>query len=61
MRQCLVALLHEHPENLSPVQTRHLFGVDKALGSTMKAMARNRLLRQVETGRYVGATQEKKD
>src|SRR5712691_64588 len=32
MRQRIVALLREHPEGLSPVQTRHLLGVDKDLG-----------------------------
>jgi hypothetical protein len=47
-----VALLQEHPEGLSPSQTRRLLGTDKALGATMKAMARDGLLRRVETGRY---------
>ena len=55
MRRRLVALLQEHPEGLSPVQTRQLLGIDKDLGSTMKAMARDGLLRRVETGRYVVA------
>ena len=56
MRRRIVALLQEHPEGLSPVQTRQLLGVAKDLGSTMKAMARDGLLRRVETGRYgVGA------
>jgi hypothetical protein len=53
MRRRIVALLQEHPEGLSPVQTRQLLGVAKDLGSTMKAMARDGLLRRVETGRYV--------
>ena len=53
MRRRIVALLLEHPEGLSPVQTRQRLGVDKDLGSTMKAMARDGLLRRVETGRYV--------
>jgi hypothetical protein len=56
MRRRIVALLEEHPEGLSPVQTRQLLGVAKDLGSTMKAMARDGLLRRVETGWYaVGA------
>jgi hypothetical protein len=55
MRRRIVALLQEHPEGLSPVQTRQLLGVDKDLGQTMKAMARDGLLRRVETGRYVVA------
>ena len=53
MRRRIVALLQEHPEGLSPAQTRRLLSVDKDLGSTMKAMARDGLLRRVETGRYV--------
>jgi hypothetical protein len=48
-----VALLQEYPEGLSPVQTRQLLSVGKDLGSTRKAMARDGLLRRVETGRYV--------
>jgi predicted transcriptional regulator of viral defense system len=53
MRRRVVALLQEHPEGLSPAQTRRLLSVDKDLGSTMKAMARDGLLQRVETGRYV--------
>ncbi len=52
MRRRIVALLQEHPEGLSPVQTRQRLGIDKSLGSTMKAMVRDGLLRRVETGRY---------
>jgi hypothetical protein len=52
MRRRIVALLQEYPEGLSPVQTRQLLGLAKDLGSTMKAMARDGLLRRVETGRY---------
>ena len=55
MRRRIVALLQEYPEGLSPVQTRQLLGVSKDLGQTMKAMARDGLLRRVETGRYVVA------
>lgn len=53
IRQRIVALLREHPEGLSPVQTRHLLGIEKDLGSTMKAMARDGLVRRVQTGWYV--------
>jgi hypothetical protein len=53
MRRRIVALLQEHPEGLSPVQVRQLLGSGKDLGSTMKAMVRDGLLRRVETGRYV--------
>src|SRR3989442_10398538 len=55
MRRRIVALLQEYLEGLSPAQTRHLLGIDKDLGSTMKAMARDGLIRRVETGRYVAA------
>ena len=56
MRRRIVALLQEYPEGLSPVQTRQLLGIAKDLGQTMKSMARDGLLRRVETGRYgVGA------
>ena len=48
-----MALLQEYPEGLSPAQTRQLLDITKDLGSTMKAMARDGLLRRVETGRYV--------
>ena len=53
MRRRIVALLQEYPEGLSPAQTRQLLDITKDLGSTMKAMARDGLLRRVETGRYV--------
>ena len=55
MRRRIVALLQEYPEGLSPVQTRQLLSVAKDLGQTMKAMARDGLLRRVETGRYAGS------
>src|SRR2546429_9211215 len=55
MRRRIVALLQEYPEGLSPVQTRQLLGVGKDLGQTMKAMARDGLLRRVGTGGEVGS------
>jgi hypothetical protein len=55
MRRRIVALLQAHPDGLSPVQARQLLDIDKNLGSTMKAMVRDGLLRRVEHGRYVGA------
>jgi hypothetical protein len=55
VRRRIVALLQDHPEGLSPAQTRQLLGSDKDLGSTMKAMVRDELLRRVATGRYVVA------
>ena len=55
MRRRIVALLQEHPEGLSPAQARQLLGIEKSLGSTMKAMVREGLLRRVAHGRYVTA------
>ena len=52
MRRRIVALLQEHPEGLSPAQTRQLLGVDKNLSDTMGGMARDGLLRRVKIGRY---------
>ena len=46
------ALLSENPEGLSPAQTRRLLGVDKDLGDTMNAMARDGLRLRINTGRY---------
>ena len=53
MRQRIVALLRDYPNGLSPAQTRQRLGIEKDLGSTMKAMLRDGLLRRVEPGRYV--------
>jgi hypothetical protein len=55
LRRRIVALLQEQPEGLGPVQTRELLGIDKDLVNTMKAMARDGLLRRVEAGWYVVA------
>jgi hypothetical protein len=56
MRRRMVALLQDHPEGLSPAQVRRLLVVDKDLGATMKAMARDGLLRRIELGRYAAVT-----
>lgn len=53
MRRRIVALLREHPDGLSPVQTRQRLGLAKDLGSTMKAMERDGLLQRVKTGWYI--------
>jgi hypothetical protein len=53
IRRRIVALLLEHPEGMSPAQTRQLLGLGKDLGSTMKAMARVGLLQRVGMGIYV--------
>jgi hypothetical protein len=53
MRQQIVDLVRQHPNGLSPAQIRELLKVEKDLGSTVKAMARDGILRRVETGRYV--------
>ena len=36
-RRHMVALLQEHPEGLSPVQTQQLLGLEKSLGSTRRS------------------------
>jgi hypothetical protein len=53
LRRRIVALLGEYPDGLSPVQTRHLLGMENDLGSTMKAMVRDGVLRRIATGVYV--------
>jgi len=52
LRRRIVALLWEHPDGLSPGQTRHMLGIDKNLGATMKHMVRDGLLRRIATGVY---------
>jgi AcrR family transcriptional regulator len=56
MRRRIVALLQAHPEGLGPAQTRRLLGIEKDLGPTMKAMARDGLLRRAAHGRYGAAS-----
>ena len=53
IRRRIVALLREYPDGLGLAQTRQLLGIEKNLGSTMKAMARDGLLRRVAAGVYV--------
>jgi len=55
MRQRILTLLREHPEGLSPAQTRDQLGIDRGLNNTMHAMARDGLLGRVERGRYIVA------
>jgi hypothetical protein len=51
-RQQIVDLLRDHPNGLSPAQTRQLLGVEKDLGSTMKAMCRDGLIVRLAPGLY---------
>ena len=53
MRQRILTLLRDYRDGLSPAQTRQRLGIEKDLGSTMKAMLRDDLLKRVEPGRYV--------
>ena len=55
MRRCIVALLREHPEGLTPAEMRSLLGVDKDLGDTCLGMRRDGLVQRVGPGRYVVA------
>jgi Arc/MetJ-type ribon-helix-helix transcriptional regulator len=52
MRRQILELLQDHPEGLSPVDTRRMLNAEKDLGQTMKSMARDGLLRRLEIGRY---------
>ena len=52
MRRQILELLQQHPEGLSPIDTRRLLEIEKDLGQTMKSMARDGLLRRLEIGRY---------
>jgi transcriptional regulator with XRE-family HTH domain len=52
VRQQIVEVLTAHPEGLSPVQIRQHLGVDRDLGSTVKAMARDGLLTRLAQGLY---------
>jgi hypothetical protein len=54
-RREIIALLRQHPEGLSPVQTRKLLGIEKDLGNTMKSMARDGFLHRVRPGIYIVA------
>jgi hypothetical protein len=52
VRQEVRNLLREHPEGLTPVQIRLKLGIDRDLGSTVKAMARDGLLTRLAQGLY---------
>jgi hypothetical protein len=52
IRRRMLALVWEHPEGLSPAQTRQLLDIEKDLGATMKAILRDGLLRRVTHGQY---------
>ena len=55
MRRRIVALLHEHPEGLTPAEMRTLLGVDKSLADTCLGLLRYGLLQRVGRGTYVAA------
>ena len=55
VRRCIVALLREHPEGLTPAEMRSLLGVDKDLGDTCLGLRRDGLGQRVGPGRYVVA------
>jgi hypothetical protein len=52
IRRQILELLQNHPEGLSPVDVRKILNAKKDLGSTIKSMARDGLLRRLEIGRY---------
>jgi hypothetical protein len=53
IRRQILELLQNHPEGLSPVDVRKMLNAEKDLGSTMKSMARDGLLKRLEIGLYV--------
>jgi predicted transcriptional regulator of viral defense system len=55
MRRQIVALLHEHPEGLTPGEMQDLLGVERSLVDTCQGMLRYGLVQRVERGRYVAA------
>jgi hypothetical protein len=52
MRRQILALLHDHPEGLTPAAMRTLLGATKRLAQTCLGMRRDGLLRRVQRGRY---------
>jgi hypothetical protein len=61
MRRRIVALLHEHPEGLTPAEMRTLLGMDKSLADTCLGMLRHGLVQRVGRGRYVAAELSRND
>jgi hypothetical protein len=61
MRRRIVALLHEHPEGLTPAEMRTLLGMDKSLADTCLGMLRYGLVQRVGQGRYVAAEPSQND
>ena len=56
MRRRIVAMLHDHPEGLTPAEMRDLLGVDRSLADTCLGMLRYGLVQRVGRGRYVADT-----
>jgi hypothetical protein len=55
MRRRIVALLHEHPEGLTPGEMRGLLDVDRSLADTCLGMLCYGLVQRVGRGKYVAA------
>jgi excisionase family DNA binding protein len=53
MRQQIVNLLRQHPAGLSPAEVRQALRTEKNLADTIGGMARDGILKRIETGRYV--------
>lgn len=51
-RKIIELLAQQHPQTLSPAETKNLLGVDKDLSNTMKAMKRDHLLSRSDRGQY---------
>jgi hypothetical protein len=61
MRRRILALLHEHPEGLTPAEMRTLLHADKSLSDTCLGMLRYGLVQRVGHGRYVAAAPSRTD
>ncbi len=55
MRRRILALLHDHPEGLTPAEIRDRLGASKRLSDTCLGMRRDGLVQRVGPGRYVAA------
>jgi excisionase family DNA binding protein len=55
LRQQIVTLLRQHPDGLSPTQVREALKLEKDMADTLRHMARDGILKRIETGRYVVA------
>ena len=51
----LVDLFRQHPDGLSPMQVRDALKLEKDMADTLRHIARDGILKRMETGRYAVA------